>query len=71
MYLDGSIWTILKQVNDIVWFNYINHTRIYLWYCLYIQVSKTDGSTVSIAPKRPSTVGIMDMGGASAQIACK
>jgi len=32
-------------------------------------VSKTDGHSVTIAPKRQPTVGILDMGGASAQIA--
>jgi ectonucleoside triphosphate diphosphohydrolase 4 len=37
---------------------------------LYL-VSVTDGNSVSISKKRPSTVGILDMGGASAQIACK
>ncbi|CAF4986605.1 unnamed protein product, partial [Rotaria socialis] len=32
-------------------------------------ISVTSGQTISISKKRPSTVGILDMGGASAQIA--
>ncbi|CAF0793243.1 unnamed protein product [Rotaria sordida] len=32
-------------------------------------ISVTNGQTISISKKRPSTVGILDMGGASAQIA--
>ncbi len=40
---------------------------MFIWYL----VSVTDGNSVSISKKRPSTVGILDMGGASAQIACK
>ncbi|CAF3730310.1 unnamed protein product, partial [Adineta steineri] len=32
-------------------------------------ISVSDGNSVSISKKRPSTVGILDMGGASAQIA--
>lgn len=34
-------------------------------------VSVSNGETISISKKRPATVGVLDMGGASAQIACK
>jgi Golgi nucleoside diphosphatase len=44
--------------------------QIFVLFICYL-VSVTDGHSISISRKRPSTVGILDMGGASAQIACK
>jgi Golgi nucleoside diphosphatase len=34
-------------------------------------VAQTHGHSVIVTPKRQSTVGVLDMGGASAQIACR
>jgi ectonucleoside triphosphate diphosphohydrolase 4 len=48
-------------------FTYKKNNKIFIYYL----VSVTDGHSVSISRKRPATVGILDMGGASAQIACK